>query len=81
VRATALARLDRPLAPASVSADLDRLGEVAALEGWWLAADVADATGSDAARATAVRLAEHVAREAGDRAAAFRRVAAARLTP
>ncbi len=79
VQATAQARLGRPVDHEALTTDLDRLGEVAALEGWWLAADVADATGSDAARATAVRLAEHVAREAGDRADAFRQVAAVRL--
>ena len=60
-----------------LAADLDRLGDVAALEGWWLAADVADATGSAHARATARRLAEHVAREAEEHGEAFRRVAAA----
>ena len=50
---------------------------MAALEGWWLAADVADATGSAHARATAERLAEHVAREAAEHGEAFRRLAAA----
>jgi hypothetical protein len=63
----------------SLTADLDRLPEVAALEGWWLAADVADATGSPHARATATRLAEHVAAEAAEHGAAFRLVAARRL--
>ena len=65
--------------PERLTADLDHLGEVAALEGWWLAADVADATGSPYARATAARLAEPVAREAGELGEAFRNVAAARL--
>ena len=79
VRATGQARLGEPVDDEPVTRDLGRLGEVAALEGWWLAADVADATGSGAARVAAVRLAEHVAREAGDRAEAFRRVVAVRL--
>ena len=55
-----------PVDDALLAADLDPLAEVAALEGWWLAADVADATGSAHARATAARLAEHVAREAAE---------------
>ena len=45
VRATAQARLGEPVDAAAADADLDALAEVAALEGWWLAADVADATG------------------------------------
>ena len=36
-----------------LTADLTPSAEVAALEGWWLAADVADATGSAQARTTA----------------------------
>jgi hypothetical protein len=79
VRATALARRGQPVDAAALDADLETLAGVAALEGWWLAADVADATGSDHARAVAVRLAEHVAREAADRGDAFRRVASGRL--
>jgi hypothetical protein len=79
VRATAQARLGEPVDEALLAADLDALAGVAALEGWWLAADVADATGSAYARATAMRLAEHVAREAAERGEAFRRFAAARL--
>ena len=79
VRATAQARLGQATDLAQLGADLDRLGDVAALEGWWLAADVADATGSPHARASAVRLAEQVARDAADLGPAFRRVAAARL--
>ncbi len=78
VRTTALSRLGAPLDEALLVADLDRLGEVAALEGWWLAADVAEATGSAYARAVAVRLAEHVAREAAEMGGAFRAVVAAR---
>ena len=53
VRATAQARLGEPVDESPSPADLDALAEVAALEGWWLAADVADATGSAYARATA----------------------------
>jgi hypothetical protein len=45
-----------------VNADLDRLSEVAALEAWWLAADVAADTGLErgltVARAAALRLRE-----------------------
>jgi hypothetical protein len=63
---------------ARLGADLDQLGEVAVLEGWWLAADVADAAGSLRARAVAMRLAEHVAREAAERCDAFRAMAATR---
>ena len=79
VRTTAAARLGERLDLPQLDADLDRLADVAALEGWWLAADVADATGSPHARSTANLLAEHVAREAGDHGEAFRRVAGARL--
>jgi DNA-binding SARP family transcriptional activator len=64
---------------ADLGRDLDALPGVAALEGWWLAADVADATGSVHARAVAHQLADHVAREAGARGSAFREVAAMRL--
>jgi tetratricopeptide (TPR) repeat protein len=60
--------------------DLDALAEVAAVEGWWLAADVADATGSEHARAVAGSLAALVAGESGARGAAFRAVVADRLT-
>lgn len=59
--------------------DLDALPGLAALEGWWLAVGVADATGSAHARVTASRLAEHLARESDDRGEAFRAVAATRL--
>ena len=79
VRTTAQARLGQAVDLQGLTRDLDRLVDVAALEGWWLAADVADATGSAHARATAVRLAEHVAREAAEHGEAFRRVAARRL--
>jgi hypothetical protein len=79
VRAAARARRSQPVDAPALDADLEALAAVAALEGWWLAADVADATGSDHARAVAARLAEHVAREAADRGDAFRRVAASRL--
>ena len=64
---------------AQLHLDLAALDGLGALEGWWLAADVADATGSDHARASATRLVDHLAREAGDRAEAFRAVAAVRL--
>jgi hypothetical protein len=79
VRATALARRGEAVDAPALDADLDALPGVAALEGWWLAADLADATGSEHARAVAVRLAEHVARESADRSASFRQVAARRL--
>jgi hypothetical protein len=74
-----MARRGQAVDGAAVDADLDALAGVAALEGWWLAADVADGTGSDHARTVAARLAEHVAQEAADRGDAFRRVAAGRL--
>ena len=80
VRATARARLGASVDQAALAADLDALAGVAALEGWWLAADVADATGSGQARVTANRLAGHVAVEAAERGDAFRRVAAQRLS-
>ncbi len=64
---------------AQLHLDLAALDGLGALEGWWLAADVADATGSTFARATARRLADHLAREAGDRGEAFRSVARNRL--
>ena len=80
VGATAQARLRVPIDEPLLAADLDALAEVAALEGWWLAADVADATRSPHARATAARLAEHVAREAAERGDNFRTFAAARLS-
>ncbi|WP_169576401.1 ATP-binding protein [Nocardioides halotolerans] len=79
VRAVAQARSRTAYDDATLTADLDALAAVAALEGWWLAADVAEATGSEHARATAARLAEHVAREAAERGPAFRAVASARL--
>jgi hypothetical protein len=79
VRATARAGLGEAPDADQLDADLDRLPGVAALEGWWLAADVADATGSPHARAVAQQLADLVAREAGDRGDAFRRVAGRRL--
>jgi DNA-binding SARP family transcriptional activator len=79
VRATSLARRGGAVDAAALDADLDTLAGVAALEGWWLAADVADATGSGHAGAVARQLAGHVGREAGDRGPAFRDVAGARL--
>jgi hypothetical protein len=79
VRATALARLGESVDGQQVTADLAALEDVAALEGWWLAADVGDATGLPQAAETASRLAGLVAREAGPREAAFRDVAARRL--
>jgi hypothetical protein len=79
VLGTAQARHGDPVDQDLLAADLDRLADVAALEGWWLAADVADATGSPHARAVAQRLAALVAREAAGRGEAFRAIAAARL--
>ncbi len=81
VRATASARLGIPVDAAELTADLDALAGLAALEGWWLAMDVADATGSGHARAVATALAEHVAREADGRAESFRAVVAHRSAP
>jgi len=79
VRAGARARLGHPVDGDRLDDDLDRLAQVAALEGWWLAAELADATGSRHARDVAERLVALVAREAADREGAFRKVAAARL--
>jgi hypothetical protein len=79
VRAVGQARSGEAVEQPVVDADLDALAAVAALEGWWLAADVAEATGSEHGRAVAVALADHVAREAADRGEAFRAVAATRL--
>ena len=79
VRASALGRLGETVDVPQVTADLSALDEVAALEGWWLAADVADATGLAQATDTATRLAVHVAREAGPHEAAFREAATHRL--
>ncbi len=58
VRATAEARLGEPVDAPALAEDLDRLPAVAALEGWWLAADVADATDSQHARVMAQQLGE-----------------------
>ncbi|GAB3260259.1 ATP-binding protein [Nocardioides dilutus] len=79
VRATALARLGESVDLEQVTADLATLEDVAVLEGWWLAADLGDATGLPQAAETAHRLAALVAREAGPGEAAFREVAARRL--
>jgi tetratricopeptide (TPR) repeat protein len=63
VQARALARLGRAVDEQQVNAELDRLSGAAAIEAWWLAADVAADTGLEhglaVARAAAVRLREH----------------------
>lgn len=78
--ARAQARLGQAIDEEQVHADLDRLAEVAAIEAWWLAADVAADTGLDhgmtVARSTAALLREH----AGEHRARFERVAARVLT-
>jgi DNA-binding SARP family transcriptional activator/RecA/RadA recombinase len=79
VRATATARRGHTVDGVRLDSDLEQLSEVAALEGWWLAADVADATGSARARAVAVQLAEHVAQQADEHRDPFRALAASRL--
>lgn len=58
---------------------LDRLVEVAGLEAWWLAAEVAAETGVDAWRVTAERHLATVARAAGPYADLLSRRAATRL--
>ena len=80
VLATAQGRLGSGVDEAGLAADLEALGDVAALEGWWLAAEVADATGSAHARTVAEGLAERVARDAEEHEEGFRTVAAARLS-
>ena len=62
-----------------LDSDLALLGEVAALEGWWIAADVAEATGSDSARRTAAQLASRLVLASGDRADQLRAAVASRL--
>ena len=82
-RYSVLARLVRAAAlrdPGdTLHADLDELHEVAALEGWWLAADVADATGDGYARQIATGLADQLVREAEEHGDTVRRAVAARL--
>ena len=80
VAATADARLGRTVDPAALAADLDRLPAVAAVEAWWLAADVADATGSPAAaHRRGARPDGMLLTEAGPHADAFRGVLDRRL--
>ena len=80
VLARAQAGWDRPSTTDRVDADLDRLAEVAAMEAWWLAADVAADTGLDqglaVARHAAARLLEH----AGEHRADLERAVGARLS-
>jgi len=75
MHARAQARLGEAVDEQQVHADLERLPEVAAIEAWWLAADVAADTGLEhgmaVARAAAVRLRQH----AGVHRADFERVA------
>jgi len=77
VPALARARLGRAVDEQQVNAELDRLSGVAAIEAWWLAADVAADTGLEhglaVAREAAVRLREH----AGVHRADFERAARA----
>ena len=79
VAATAGARLGHDVDHAALAADLDRLPAVAAVEAWWLAADVADATGFAAARAAAAAAGRLLLTEAGPHADAFRGVLDRRL--
>lgn len=76
VDARAQAGLGQTVDEQQVHADLERLAEVAAIEAWWLAADVAADTGLEhgltVARAAAVRLRGH----AGVHRADFERAAA-----
>ena len=65
--------------PDLLEPDLALLGEVAALEGWWIAADVAEATGSEVARRAAVELAARLVSASGDRADQLRAAVATRL--
>lgn len=59
--------------------DVASLPGLAALESWWLAADVADDTGLAAARTMAERFAASLVVEAGEHADALRRAAAHRF--
>jgi DNA-binding SARP family transcriptional activator len=79
VGAVASARLGTAYDVDAVDRDLDRLAEVAALEGWWLAAELAEASLSSHARAVAEDLAARLTQQAGDQADSMRRVVAARL--
>jgi DNA-binding SARP family transcriptional activator len=63
----------------AVGADLVGLGDVAALEAWWITADIARAARSDAWMALAERHAASLAERAGDRADGFRRAVDRRL--
>lgn len=77
--ARAAGRLGRPLDDAAVMRDVASLPGVAALESWWLAADVADDTGLAPAGTMAERFAESLLVDAGEHAEALRRAVAARF--
>ena len=78
--ARASGRLGLPVDQAAVLRDVESLQRVAALESWWLAADVADDTGIAAVRSMAERYAGSLAVEAGEHAEALRRAATNRFT-
>lgn len=77
--ARASGRLGLAVDDAAVLRDVAALPGLAALESWWLAADVADDTGLDAVRSLAERFARALAIEAGDHAESLRCAAAARF--
>jgi DNA-binding SARP family transcriptional activator/tetratricopeptide (TPR) repeat protein len=76
----ALARLRRPIDEAAVGHDLSMLPRVAGLEAWWIASDVADDTGSGAARSVAMSAGHALLLEAGSHAETFERAVAARVS-
>lgn len=79
VEARAAIRLGAPLDPVVVEAALRRVGDVAALESWWLAADLDHEAASPLARLVAERSADRLVRDAGPHADAFRNELARRL--
>lgn len=77
--AQAAARAGRAVDWERTDRALARLGALAAPEGWWLAADLADDTGSPQAGSVARSIAAALAAEAGDLAGPFRAVLARRF--
>lgn len=77
--ARARGRLGLAIDDALVLHDVAALAGLAALESWWLAADVADDTGLAAARSLAERFASSLAVDAGEHADSLRRAAARRF--
>jgi hypothetical protein len=75
----AAAALGAPVDVPATAGVLQRLRDRAGLEAWWVAAEVAAATGVDAFRAVAEGHAARLAAEAGPHAAGFRRYAGAQL--